>query len=245
MFRPTRVSPALLLLALLFFAAAESRADTIGVTGGNFTASYIAGKWRSNSYDIHWGENSSIRGGVTDQSFSAPRAQCGSAPCAPGSDASVTMISGLPNEIPGSFFIPGTLPEGPSFLYSVGGRFDGSSLSFASGAFVFPDGPPTDTGLVSVVTRFTMSGTILVQNIAPDFQRTQVFAGDFIGSGTATFTFGYISPFIHTLELKSVNYQFQPTPEPATLILLGSGVAGLAARQRRRSRLRKLQKSVS
>jgi hypothetical protein len=35
-------------------------------------------------------------------------------------------------------------------------------------------------------------------------------------------------------QLLGSRYEFAPVPEPATLLLLGSGVAGLAVRRRRR-----------
>ena len=255
MFRPTRVLPALLPLALLLFAPAVVRADPLTINSGSVVSmTYVAGSWRIGSYDIRWAQDSYVRGNQTDQSGQSSQLRC-NAPCGSGSVASVTGSSNLPTSVPGSFFIPGTLPIDPNVnpaLRSIGGRFNGSLLSFTSGTFVMPDGPATNDGLIAITTQFTASGTIIVQNISGvDNSLTQVFAGDFIGSGTATFTFGYVSSFLHVLELKSARYRFdgggfpQPVPEPSTLVLLGSGVAGLAARQRRRSRRRKLQEEVS
>jgi hypothetical protein len=246
MFRLERVLPALLLLALVIFSAAEARADTLVINGGSVNMTYVAGKWRLGNYDIRWDQGSFVRGSQTDQPGQSSFPSC-NGPCAHGSTAVVNGSSNLPTSLPGSFNIPGTIPGDPTLptsMRSIGGRFNGSLLSFTSGPFVIPDDPHTADGLVTITTNFTAAGTIMVQNIAPDFQTTQVFAGDFLGSGTVTFTFGYVSSFIHTLELRSASYQFQPTPEPATLVLLGSGIAGLAARQRRRSRRRKLQKIV-
>jgi hypothetical protein len=246
MSRLTRVSPVLLLLALFLFASVEARADAIAITGGSVTMSYVASKWRSSFFDVRWGENSFVRGGVSDTGLASPQTQClGGPPCPAGSNTFLTSKYILRTETPGSFFIPGALPDGPTGTVSQGGRFEGSLLSFSSGSFPFPEDPHTEDGLVTITSHFTMSGQIVVLNIAPDFKLNQVFAGDFLGSGTAIFTFGYFASTIHTLELKSVKYQFEPVPEPTTLVLLGSGIAGLAARQRRRSRLRSLQKAVS
>jgi PEP-CTERM motif len=246
MSRPMRVSHALLLLAFLLFAAAETHADTFTITGGNVSMSLARGSFRVSNYEVRWDQNSFVRGGVSDSSGQSSQVNCaGGGLCSGGSGAYVTGSTRLPTEVPGSFNIPGTLPDGPPGSVSIGGRFNGSLLSFSTASFLFPEDPNTADGLVTITTHFTASGAIMVQNIAPNFQTTQVFAGDFLGSGTATFVFGYVSSSVHVLELRSANYQFEPVPEPATLLLLGTGVAGLAARQRRRSRLRKLQKSVS
>lgn len=243
MHRLLKVSPALCLLAFLFIPSTETRADVLLVTGGSVGMTNVGTRgWRIGGYDIRWGGNSRVSGQVTDVTGQSSGLTC-NFPCAPGTTATAGGSSTLPTVLPGSFDIPGVFPPNvsPSML-SIGGRFQGSSLSFVTGAFVIPGDPNTADGLVTITTHFTMTGTIVVQNVGHDFQRTQVFSGEFFGSGIATITFdfrGFTRPGPQQFELRSVNYQFQPVPEPTTLILLGSGLAGLAARYRRRSRRQK------
>jgi hypothetical protein len=58
-----------------------------------------------------------------------------------------------------------------------------------------------------------------------------------IGSGTATLDVIANQSGDALWELSSLRYDFAPTPEPATVLLVGTGMFALAARRYRRRRL--------
>ena len=143
-----------------------------------------------------------------------------------------------------SFLFTGT--PNPAFILLPPGtavEFTGHASLFAPGDLLVYSGDAyRASGVINVSTSSIVVGPLLTL----PFMLSGSIHGDslsgpgtvdldIIGSGTVTAMFEQVSlPDSQPWEFRSITYEIAPVPEPATWMLIGSGLLGLVARRRSR-----------
>ena len=215
----------LLCVVVCLIVFSSAKADTVSLTGG-FVATTSGGQLDINAF----GPNGVLfQGDAGDVSLNYVFATCTPAPCAPGSLLNVGGVlnarlfnSGSPQITTGTVALNGNVF--PDVFYE-------GLLTF-TGSIVLPAGFVNGQ---DVFLPFTMQGQL--QGFIPcqipsttHDECQQIFDVMLTGSGTARAT-------LPQSGLQTVLYTFsEPVPEPATITLLGLGLAGAAAVRKSRKR---------
>jgi len=223
--------PAFALVFLTLLSPTKVHADPIAITGGSYTMiNPFRTSVRFNFFvsDLQ-GTNFRARTQVSDEGSQRLGSNC-AFPCTTGSSFNLNG----PRQI-AQFTPTGLLELGGQGRF---GFFAGSQSQFDTGSVTIP----LDAGSeLTLSTFFSMTGTISFQEY--DLQGGGftgfTFTSGIFGSGIADISI-FFSQTTRQYEVSRVQYTFQPEPipEPVTLLLLGTGLAGIAAKGYKRKRAR-------
>lgn len=203
-------------------------ADPITIVAGTINVSGFArGDFRSVSFSLAGPDDFSVSGTESDgPGSSVPR--CSQfAPCATGGTTSPTLSMFVGSAI-GSATLNGTHYE---FVQSIGSfQFTGDSVTV----------PGSSAPTLALTSPFTFTGNLNIFGFDQSNQRLDLDLGrvSLAGQGVATTRLSRVGDRYavsgFTYEFAGVNAS--ATPEPASLLLLGTGAAMVIGRKRRRDR---------
>lgn len=194
------------LFFVLLVSFSVTKADNAVFTSGTAIATGVSGLARF-SFNAS-GPGSSMFGATNSLT-------AGTVPCFCQGGQTTTLSAGtnlmLPSDWSGSLVHNGTVyssAQGQSFI------------TFSTPSIVIP---MTGDSTLAITSPFSMAGNLFIPS--------QSLSVGFGGSGMATMNLRLTNP--NTYALVNVTYTFAaPMPEPVTIILLSSGVLGLALRKR-------------
>jgi hypothetical protein len=225
-------------LCLLFLFAAVALADPVRITSGTVNNSGINISGQNVSYNL------GTVNGVPIETFSAFGFRPGTT-LTPS--IQVFNFQGVPGATLNQNYIGGALINGVSYFGQFGSGVIGQNtmlftpLQSITLPSIFPP-PPTTGGFATftVSIPFTMIGTLQGQGCPAASPCTNIPLVSMYGNGTATYTFQAWDSFDGTWKLSRYSFEFSasptpdPVPEPATILLFSSGIAGLAGYAARR-----------
>lgn len=199
-------------------------ADTIAITAGTLTGEPFGARIHLEGSGLVLDGSGDVTGGRWELG-----GFCRGTPdvCGPGSTASL-LASWNDHDFPGQATL-----DGRTFIVGMQTTTQGSAFVEFTGSVLLPQF--TGTERITVSAPFDFRGSIWTPIDEVTGNATLVFL---TGRGTATINMIWNTTAGGAWEFQNALYQFSasdPVPEPATMLLVGSGIAALTIRRRARS----------